>query len=130
MNNLLKNIQTYFGLYPTSRNHFHLKIRDYYYKISNERIPENLMKTLICEITELEYDSYRRFWNKYPKSKKRYSEYKMEDIEHPYIHYAIIDFFKEKSPASYRIYSQIILQMNEAQFSFLEKSKQDYYEMF
>lgn len=130
MTDFLKNIQTSLGLYPTSRNHFQLKIKAYYNAISNGRISEDLMKTLICEITELEYDSYRRFWNKYPKSKKRYSEYKIQDIEHPYIHYAVIDFFKEKAPSTYKSNCKIIFQMNEEQFALLEKSKRNYYEMF
>ena len=130
MNNLLKNIQTYFGLYPTSRNHFHLKIRDYYNTISNGRIPEDLINSLICEITEFEYDSYRRLWAISPKSKKRYSKYKIEGIEHPNIHYEVFYFFKERASSLYKSYCQIIFQMDEEQFSLFEKKKQEYYGMF
>lgn len=130
MSNTIETIQTFLGLYPTSRNHFHLKIKNVYDKISDRRISEDLLKTLICEVTEEQYDCYRRFWNKYPKSKKRYSNFKIEDLNHPSIHDLIIKFFKEKTPANYVVNCMIMLEMEEVSFLAYEKSRQEFYDMF
>ena len=108
------------------KENFHSKIEKYYLELSEDKIPKNLLNELVDKITNSQYDNYKRFWNQYPKSRKRYSELKIEDLEHPFIRYEIIDFFKEKVQSNYQTFSKILLVMNDEEFMNYEKSKYQY----
>jgi hypothetical protein len=82
-----------------------------------------LLKDLIDKITDTQYKTYDRFWNQYPKSRKRYSELKMADLEHPFTHYEMTDFFKLKDPLNYKHFSKILLKMNDEEFDNYEVRK-------
>ena len=105
---------------------FHRKIENYFNDIAENRIPKKLMTELINQITNVEYDKYERFWEQYPKSRKRYSKLKLEDLKHPFINYQITDFFKQNNYENYEKYSLMLLKMNEKEFEEYEISKHQY----
>ena len=102
---------------------FHDKIKKYYLDLANNQIPINLLIELIDKITITQYDNYKRFWNQYPKSRKRYSVLKHNDLEHPFTYYEITDFFKYKDFDNYKTYSMILLIMTEDEFNNYEMKK-------
>lgn len=105
------------------KEHFHNKIEKYYSELANNQIPKKLMNELINILTDSQYYNYKRFWKQYPKSRKRYSELKIDDLEHPFTHYIITDFFKEKEPLNYPNFSKVLLKMNDKEFSDYEIRK-------
>ena len=109
-----------------SKENFHSKIEKYYLEIAVDQIPVDLLNVLINKITDSQYDNYKRFWKQYPKSRKRYSELKIEDLEHPFVRYLIIDFFKTKAQSNYLKFSKILLGMNDEEFRNFEISKYQY----
>lgn len=109
-----------------SKNEFHRKIEKYFRELSEDKIPDYLLNELIDKITDSQYDTYKRFWCQYPKSRKRYSILKYEDLSHPFTHYEIIDFFKDKDFENYKRNSMILLKMTEEEFSDYEMKKYQY----
>jgi hypothetical protein len=105
---------------------FRCKIEKYYYGLAGNQIPTYLLTELVDKITEMQYDNYSRFWNQYPKSRKRYSELKIEDLEHSFTHYVITDFLNLKDFKNYTKYSLILLKMTEKEFSDYELRKHQY----
>jgi len=109
-----------------SEKNFHRKIKKYFNDLSENKIPVDLITELIDKITVSQYEDYKRFWNQYPKSRKRYSKLKLEDLKHPFTYYKIIDFFKDKDLVNYKKYSMILLKMTEKEFSDYEMKKYQY----
>jgi hypothetical protein len=105
---------------------FHREIKKYFNALSENKIPVDLMTELVHKITDSQYDTYKRFWNQYPKSRKRYSKLKLEDLEHPFTHYLTTDFFKDKESESYKKYSMILLKLTEKEFIDYEIKKHQY----
>src|SRR5690606_1028230 len=98
----------------------------YFIGLADNRIPTDLLEEIILIVTDQIYNDYSRFWKQYPKSRKRYSKLKLEDIEHPFIRYRITDFLKAKVRSEYRSYSKILFQMNDDEFDDFEKQKEWY----
>lgn len=109
-----------------SKENFRSKIEKYYLDIAEDQIPVDLLNSLVDKITDSQYDNYKRFWKQYPKSRKRYSELKIEDLEHPFVRYIIIDFFKTKTQSNYQKFSKTLLRMNDEEFRNYEISKYQY----
>ena len=109
-----------------SKSEFNKKIENYFVKLAENRIPKDLLQELINKITDEEYDNYNRFWNQYPKSRKRYSKFKIEDLNHPFINYSITDYFKQNDYENYKKYSLILLKMTTEEFNQYEISKYQY----
>ena len=109
-----------------SRENFHNKIEKFYFDIADNRIPKDLLNGLVDKITDTQYDNYKRFWAQYPKSRKRYSELKLSDLDHPFIYYVISDFFKDKDFVNYKNFSMILLKMTDDEFNDYEKHKYQY----
>ncbi len=105
---------------------FYIEIKKYYSLISNNKIPDKLLEEIINIVTDKIYDNYSRSWEQYPKSRKRYSKLKLEDLEHSFIHYLITDFIKERNPTNYNQFSKLILKMNDMKFDEYEKRKRLY----
>ena len=108
------------------KSEFHKKIENYFSKLADNQIPKKLMSELINRITDREYDNYKRFWKQYPKSRKRYSKLKIEDLNHPFINYFITDYFKQNDNENYIKYSLILLKMTIEEFKQYEISKYQY----
>jgi len=109
-----------------SKENFYQKIEKYYSEIADELIPVDLIQMIIVKITNSQYDTYQRFWKQYPKSRKRYSMLKIEDLEHPFTHYEITDFLKQNDKLNYREFSKILLKMNDEEFDNYELRKHQY----
>ncbi len=99
------------------KQEFYSKIREYYIGIAENQIPLELLNEIILKVTERIYSDYKRFWKQYPKSRKRYSTLKMSDIENPFIHFMITDFFQEKNIAESRNFSKILFKKNEKELN-------------
>ena len=99
------------------KREFYSKIEEYYIGIAENQIPMELLNEIILKVTDRIYSDYKRFWKQYPKSRKRYSTLKMVDIENPFIHFMITDFFEEKNIAESRNFSKILFKKNEKEFN-------------
>jgi hypothetical protein len=109
-----------------SKDSFRDDIANYFTELANSQIQIDLLHELIDKITNTQYDNYKRFWNQYPKSIKRYSKLKLEDLEHPFTHYLITNFFKDKEFENYKKYSMILLKLTEKEFIDYEMNKYQY----
>ena len=99
-----------------SKANFYTKIEAYYAELTQGRIPEEMFNVVVSRVTEELHANYKRFWRKYPKSRKRYSKLKTEDINHPFIHYLITDFFEEKEVSEIEEYSLLLFKMNKEEY--------------
>jgi hypothetical protein len=109
-----------------SKDSFRNDIANYFTELAGSQIQMDLLHELIDKITNTQYDNYKRFWNQYPKSIKRYSKLKLEDLEHPFTHYLITNFFKDKEFENYKKYSMILLKLTEKEFIDYEMNKYQY----
>ena len=109
-----------------SKEIFHNKIEKYYSELAGTQIPSDLMNELIDKITDSQYDNYKRFWKQYPKSRKRYSTLRLEDLEHSFTYFEISDFFKHRDFENYKKYSMILLKMTDEEFNEYEIRKYQY----
>ena len=105
---------------------FNKKIKKYFLELSNNKIPSDLLNELVDKITDTQYINYKRFWNQYPKSRKRYSEFKIEDLENSFTQYEITDFLKLKDSENYRKYSMLLIKMAEKEFYDFEMKRYQY----
>lgn len=108
------------------KREFYSKIKEYYIGIADNQIPMELLNEIISIVTDRIYSDYKRFWKQYPKSRKRYSTLKMEDIQHPFIHYLITDYLVTKKVKECRDFSKILFKMNDSEFEKYEKQKHWY----
>ena len=109
------------------KRNFYSEIENYYVELSKKKIPTDLLNGIISKVTNEIYSDYKRFWKQYPKSRKRYSALKIEDVEHPFVHYLITDFLEEKKITESRNFSKILFKMNDEEFDkFLDQK--DWYE--
>lgn len=108
------------------KKNFHLEIEEYYNGVSNNEIPKELLSEIIEKVTDKIYDDYKRFWEQYPKSRKRYSKLKLEDLKHPFVYYLITDLLRKKKLVEYRHFSKILFGKNDAELDDYEKGKSDY----
>lgn len=108
------------------KHNFYSEIKAYYHGVSDNQIPIDLLNQIIAKVTDEIYGRYKRSWKKYPKSRKRYSKLKLEDIEGSFIHYDITDFLIKKELLEYRAYSKILFKMNDEEFEEYEKRKHWY----
>ncbi|PQJ17064.1 hypothetical protein [Nonlabens tegetincola] len=98
------------------KKEFYSKIKEYYVGISNSQVPTDLLNEIILIVTDQIYSDYKRFWKQYPKSRKRYSTLKMDDIQHPFIHFKVSKFLNEKAISKSREYSKILFSMNDEEY--------------
>lgn len=105
---------------------FYKTISDYFSRLAGNEIPKDLFQELVDKITNTQYENYKRFWKQYPKSRKRYSKLKIEDLEHPFTQYELTDFLKKKDFDNYKKFSMILLSMTENEFSDYETRKYQY----
>lgn len=108
---------------------FQRKIEKYFTELADGIIPNVLLKEIIDMIADTQYHNYTRFWEQYPKSRKRYSELKLEDLEHPFTKYEITNFLKRQTELpeqTYRLYSKKLLQMTDEELDNYELRKHQY----
>ena len=110
-----------------TKEEFYKVICDYYFEIAVNRIPKEYIIDLSDLITEYYYEQYQRFRIKYPKSIKRYSTFKMADLEHPSIYEMIINFFKQKIGSKYADMAKILLRKEDLWLKEFEKMMNYYH---
>ena len=98
------------------KKEFYSKIKAYFVELTDNQIPMELLSQIILKVTDQIYSDYKRFWKQYTKSRKRYSILKMDDVDHPFVHYLITDFLKEKNISDSRNFSKILFKMNDEEF--------------
>ncbi|MEY2670650.1 MAG: hypothetical protein RLZZ577_966 [Bacteroidota bacterium] len=108
------------------KKNFHLEIEQYYNGVSNNEIPKELLIEIIEKVTDKIYEDYKRFWEQYPKSRKRYSKLKLEDLKHPFVCYLITDLLRKKQLVKYKHFSKILFGKNDTELDEYEKGKYDY----
>ncbi len=106
---------------------FYKIIYQYYSQRIGEIIPAELMKGFSEKITKYYTEQYSRFRVQYPKSAKRYSTFKIEDLDHPEVKEIIINYFKEKIGDGYSDYSVIVLNFSLEDLKEFEKNREEYY---
>jgi len=112
------------------KNSFFLKIEKFYSELANDKVPKEFITELSEILTESQFKSYKNSWKKYPKSRKRYSEFDVKDLNHPFVHYQIMDFFRKLPNTSYVRFSCQLLNLSETEFAEFEKRKNQFENMF
>jgi len=105
---------------------FQTEIENYYNGISNNKIPKELLNEIVEKVTDKIYSDYKRFWEQYPKSRKRYSKLKLEDLKHPFVYYLITNLLRKKELTEYKDFSKTLFIMNDAELEEYENAKHDY----
>ena len=110
-----------------SKAAFFEKIKNYYSDIVNENLPNHIVIEITEVITNFQYISYQAYWEKYPKSRKRYSVFVTKDLENPFVYWKIMDYLKMNYPDSYVTYASTILKMSEGEL-IAEEERKDWYD--
>lgn len=113
-----------------SKEDFFKVIQNYFESVVGNEISADLIYGLSQKVTDYYFDQYKRFYDQYPKSRKRYSSFQLKDIEHPDTYEIAIKYFKEITPANYLKYVGLIFQKSESEISEIEKRRDDFYKMF
>ncbi len=106
-----------------SKESFQAEIEEYYVRLSKNEIPDKLLNEIIEKVTTKIFTDYKQLWKQYPKSKKRYSKLKIEDLEHDFVYFMITEFIQKNELNKYRNYSKILLKMNDDEFDKYEERK-------
>lgn len=112
-----------------SKEEFYSKIKNYFLDLSGDLIPTIITTELSKYVTNLVFEIYQRRWKKFPKSRKRYSELVVEDLQSPYFQHRIFDFLKETTGHKHTVYTRQILGLSKSEFIEFEKRKNQYENM-
>ncbi len=110
-----------------TRQNFFKKIYSYYQERIGEQIPFEFLNELSEEITDHYFKQYSRFSLQYPKSIKRYSTFRIDDLGHPDVYDIIIRYFKKKAKNNYSNYVTIVLDMSLEELNEYEYQREQYY---
>lgn len=100
---------------------FRNKIEAYYTNLGTDVIPNSVLQELIDTIAQKHYANYKRYWKKYPKSRKRYSEFNNNDLEHPFTYEHILNYFKKQSFSNYKVNTTLLTQKNKNELTLFEE---------
>lgn len=109
-----------------SKKEFKSKIEKYFSNLADDKIPKKNVTELSEYITNLIYKYYKDCWKKYPKSRKRYSELKIEDLDNSFYQLRIFDFLKSKTDTNYIEFTIQLLGFNETEFTEFVKQKNQF----
>ncbi|PWH83238.1 hypothetical protein DIS18_01415 [Algibacter marinivivus] len=112
-----------------SKKEFFSKVEKHFTDLSVSKIPENTLNELSEYISNLIYKYYKDCWKKYPKSRKRYSELKIEDLDNLFYQHRIFDFLKSKTETNFIEFTCQLLGLNETEFIEFEKRKNQFENM-
>jgi hypothetical protein len=88
------------------------------------------LKEVSEKITDFYYEQYSKFRLQKPKSVKRYSSFKIDDLEHPQVFEIVIKHFKQKLGNGYSDYSSAVLGLSLEELKVFEKRRQEFNDMF
>lgn len=107
-----------------SKEKFFIKIEEHYRELSEDIIPKELLSDLVLKVVDNQYKFYKNCLEKYPKSRKRYSKFKISDLENPHVYFLIINFFENNKSLLNDLekkYCKILFKMDNKEFDkFLE----------
>lgn len=112
------------------RSTFYNEILAHYTNKAQNCIPQSLLEELAQVVTEKLYSEYLKFRVQYPKSVKRYSMLKHEDIEHPYTLEEVVKFFKRNDRENYIPFACAALGFTKEELQSFEKKHKEFWEMF
>lgn len=104
---------------------------DIIYRYYADRVGDNISSTLLHGLTERitdhYYEQYSRFRIQYPKSVKRYSTFKLNDLEHPEVMEIIIKYFKSIFGDNYAEEATVALNLSLDGLRKFEENMTAYY---
>ena len=125
------SILTYIGFSGVEiRQKFHAKIFEYYSNLAESNIPKTIVNSISWQIANEQHEFYKRAWKKYPKSRKRYSQFLIKDLNHPQVHDDIIHYLKTYHIDNFITYGSILIQMTPKEFIEYEKKREEFRDMF
>ena len=110
----------------TKQDFFNVIYNHYTEKVG-KRISPELLRGLSEKITDHYFEQYSGFKVQYPKSAKRYSTFKMDDLNHPNVTEMVINYFRQKAGDKYADYATIVLECSVNDLNKFEKNREDYY---
>ena len=113
-----------------SKQDFFNVIYECYYKRAESIVPTEFLKEVAERITDFYYEQYSRFRLQYSKSVKRYSSFKMDDLNHPQVYDIVIKYFKEKLGDNYSNYSSAVLGFSLDELKAFEKRRKEFYDNY
>jgi hypothetical protein len=110
-----------------TKQEFHDIIYRYYANRIGEKISSTFLNGLTERITDHYYEQYSRFRIQYPKSVKRYSTFKIDDLEHPEVTEIVINYFKEVVGDNYAENAMIVLGLPLPELRRFEEYREAYH---
>ncbi len=101
-----------------------------YFSNRDQSIKSEFKNKLYWNLAYKLREQYRNFRKKYPKTLKRYSTLKVEDIEHDFTLWWIIDFVKNDNEKNYKFICQTLFKMSKNEFDEYEKRRVEFEQMF
>jgi hypothetical protein len=109
-----------------SNQEFFHTIYQFYSNRVEEQLPELFLKELSEEITNYYYRQYSKYRLAYPKSVKRYSTFKLEDLDHPEVTDLVIKYFKNKIGDDYQRLTLIFQNISLDDLKYHEEYRENY----
>lgn len=113
-----------------SKEAYFENIKTYYYNRNNGFYNEERINEISMVLTEYFFRQYKDFRKEYPKSRKRYSSLKIDDLENPITHDKIIFYVKDKYRNDYIKFCSRMLNMDEDAFLKYENRRAKFNGMF
>jgi hypothetical protein len=110
-----------------SKESFFETIFNYYSRMSNGKIPNDILIDISKLICNYFFEQYSTFRIQYPKSVKRYSSFLIKDLNHPQPFEIIINYLKNKFGINYNFYSTILLDLTQSELKDFEKNRKEYH---
>lgn len=109
-----------------SKKVFFQNIKGYYSEKNKNVYSEELIDELSDVLAYYFFKQYNDFRIEYPKSIKRYSKLKLNDLENPFTHDKIITFAKEKYFKNYIGFCSQMFGMTKEEFLKYEKNREKF----
>ncbi len=110
-----------------TKQEFYDIIYHYYADRVGGRLSSIFLNGLTSRITGHYHEQYSRFRIQYPKSVKRYSNFKIDDLDHPEVTEIVINYFKEIDGNSYPEKSMIALNLSLDELKKFEEYRTAYH---
>ena len=99
------------------KRQFFKKIEAFYLQRGESSLPKDLIVQIAHKITHEVYADYKRLWKKHPKSRKRYSQLDLKDLDHNYVRNSVIDFLELKQLPERHTYAKALFDMDDEAYT-------------
>lgn len=110
-----------------TKQEFYNIIYQYYADRVGDKISTIFLNGLTRRIADHYFEQYSRFRIQYPISVKRYSTFKIEDLEHPEVTEIVINYFKEMVGKPYAEKAMLVLGLSLSELKKFEEYKEAYH---